>query len=242
MSDKTLLDRTKALPPLIKKASELPPRKLRMLIYGDAGVGKTTLLATLPRPCLVIDFEGGADLRLRGEEDIYVAEVGNKEDLKKVLGALNQIPGLKAVAFDGFSIFVERLLKDIVEKRRKAGKLRGDSPGFYEWGQLSAQAKEVVLSLLKSDAHVVFTALAKSKVDNDTGEVLELRPDLPKSIRRTLRAVMDMEGYLYADHEGVRKIVFQSKKGITEVKDRSGKLSVEPANLSIVINKVYGGS
>ncbi len=233
MAEKTLLE----IP--IKKATELPERKLRILIYGDAGVGKTTLLATLPRPCLVIDFESGADIRLKGEEEVYIAEVGSREDLKKLLSSIEKYPvKFESIAFDGFSIFIDRLLKDIVEKRKSKGKLKGDSPGFYEWGQLSAQAREIVLGLLKTSAHVVFTALSKVKVDNDTGEVVEIRPDLPKSVRRTLRAVMDLEGYLYADHEGVRKIVFQSKKGITEVKDRSGKLSIEPANFKVILDKV----
>ena len=235
MADKTLLE----VP--IKKATELPDRKLRILIYGEAGIGKTTLLSTLPRPCLVIDFEAGADIRLRGEEDVYISEVGSREDLEKLLTSIEKYPvSFNSIAFDGFSIFVDRLLKDIVEKRKKAGKLKGDSPGFYEWGQLSAQAREIILGLLKTNAHVVFTALSRVKTDQETGEVKEIRPDLPKSIRKTLRAVMDLEGYLYADHEGVRRIVFQSKKGIAEVKDRSGKLSVEPANLLIVLKKIFG--
>jgi len=233
MAEKTLLE----VP--ILKATELPERKLRILIYGEAGVGKTTLLSTLPRPLLVIDFESGADIRLKGEDEVYIAEVGSREDLKKLLTEIDKFPvKFESVAFDGFSIFIDRLLRDIVEKRKRAGKLKGDSPGFYEWGQLSSQAREIVLGLLKNNSHVVLTALSKTKTDPETGEVREIRPDLPKSVRRTLRAVMDLEGYLFVDHEGVRKIAFHSKKGIAEVKDRSGKLSVEPANFKVILEKV----
>jgi len=233
MAEKTLLE----IP--IKKATELPERKLRMLIYGEAGVGKTTLLATLPRPCLVIDFEAGADLRLRGEEGIYIAEIYSGEDLKKLLSQLpKHEEEFQSIAFDGFSVFVDRLLKEIVEKRKKAGKLKGDTPGFYEWGQLSSQARGIILSLIHRNSHIVFTALSKTKIDRETGEVLGIYPDMPKSVRRTLRAMVDLQGYLY-DDGGEKRIVFQSKKGIAEVKDRSGKLSKEPANLELIIQKVF---
>ena len=121
MADKSLLE----IP--IKKASDLKDRKLRILIYGDAGVGKTTLLATLPRPLLVIDFEAGAGIRLMNEEDIYIAEVGSREDLKKLLPSIQKYPiRFRSIAFDGFSIFVQRMLSDIIEERKRKGKGKGN--------------------------------------------------------------------------------------------------------------------
>jgi len=234
MADKSLLE----IP--IKKASDLKDRKLRILIYGDAGVGKTTLLATLPRPLLVIDFEAGAGIRLMNEEDIYIAEVGSREDLKKLLPSIQKYPiRFRSIAFDGFSIFVQRMLSDIIEERKRKGKLKGENPTYYEWGVLSKYAKEIVLGLLKPGAHVVFTALSRTKIDQETGEVLEIRPDLPKGIRRTLRAIIDIEGYLHITPTGERRLIFSSPHGVAEVKDRSGKLSTEPANLSVVLKKVF---
>lgn len=39
--------------------SETDSKRLNVLVYGDPGVGKTTLAATLPKPLLFLDAEGG---------------------------------------------------------------------------------------------------------------------------------------------------------------------------------------
>ena len=44
---------------LIKKATELQISKtVKMMIYGQAGMGKTTLALSMPRP-LLFDFDNG---------------------------------------------------------------------------------------------------------------------------------------------------------------------------------------
>ena len=44
---------------LIRKASELSiPNTIKMMIYGQSGMGKTTLALSAPRP-LLLDFDGG---------------------------------------------------------------------------------------------------------------------------------------------------------------------------------------
>jgi hypothetical protein len=219
----------------------LPILLLGILAYGASNNNTSIYSAINKIQTGLGDFESGADIRLRNEDDTYIAEIGSREDLKKLLPSIQKYPiKFESIAFDGFSIFVQRMLSDIIEERKKKGKLKGENPTYYEWGVLSKYAKEIVLGLLTPEAHVVFTALSKTKIDQETGEILEIRPDLPKSVRKILRAIIDLECYLYADSEGERRLIFQSKKGITEVKDRSGKLSVEPANLSVVLKKVFG--
>ena len=215
----------------LKKASELEAKPLRALIYGEPGVGKTTLLATLPRPVAILDFEGGASVRLRGESDIYIAEISNYEELKEALRELENLREIRSIAFDGFSVFLQALLDEIVAKD---GKL---NPTFVHWNKLTGIAKRIILALRRPGKHLVFTAFEKQRKDKE-GKTVEIFPDLPKSVRLYLRGLVDIEGRLIVDHSGNRKLVFQDK--LSEVKDRMGKLGIEKADFQAILAKAFG--
>jgi len=215
----------------LKKANELEPKPLRALIYGEPGVGKTTLLSTLPRPVAILDFEGGASVRLRGEDDIYIAEISNYEELKEALKELESLKEIRSIAFDGFSVFLQALLDEIVAKD---GKL---NPTFVHWNRLTGIAKRIILALRRPGKHLVFTAFEKQRKNNE-GKVVEIFPDLPKSVRLYLRGLVDIEGRLIADRNGERKLVFQDR--LAEVKDRTGKLGIEKADFQAILAKAFG--
>jgi len=216
----------------LKRASELQPKPLRALIYGEPGVGKTTLLATLPRPVVILDFEGGASVRLRGESDIYIAEIGSYEELIEALKEINQLDGIRSIAFDGFSVFLQALLDELVAKDGKK------APTFVHWNRLTTIAKRIILNLRKPDKHLVFTAFEKVRKDRETGKVVEIHPDLPTAIRRYLKGLVDLEGRVIVDRNGERKLVFRDN--IAETKDRSGKLGIEKPDLHSIIAKIFG--
>jgi len=217
----------------LKKASELEAKPIRALIYGEPGVGKTTLLATLPRPVVILDFEGGAAVRLRGEEDIYIAEIGNYEELKEALKELENLKDIKSIAFDGFSVFLQALLDEITTKAgRKA-------PTFREWNLLTTLAKGIILRLRKPDKHLVFTAFEKVRKDKDTGKVVEIHPDLPSAVRRYLRGLVDLEGRMvWNSQKGNPELVFSDP--VAETKDRTGKLGVEEPDFGKILEKIFG--
>ena len=222
----------------LKRASELEAKPIRALIYGEPGVGKTTLLATLPRPVVILDFEGGAAVRLRGEEDIYIAEIGSYEELQEALKELETLKEVKSIAFDGFSVFLQALLDEITRKAEKK------APTFREWNLLATLAKGIILNLRKPNKHLVFTAFEKVE-KNEKGEVVAIYPDLPRSVRKYLRGLVDLEGRLTWDISkesetdwNERVLVFDDP--IAETKDRTGKLSVEEADFEKILQKVFG--
>ena len=216
------------------KAREIKTRPVRVLIYGEPGAGKTTLLATAPRRLLVIDFEGGSDIRLAGQDQIDIVLVHSRKELEEVLKWLKTQNTYKTIAFDGFSIYVQQALREILEERSKP------SPTFYEWGLLSSHMRDVILALLKPTANTVFTALIKEEERQENGQTIRYkRPDLPKAIRNQLRAITDIEGVLYAK-DGQRFLGFTAPKGGAEVKDRSGRLShQEEPDLAKVFSKIF---
>lgn len=217
------------------KAKDISTRPIRALIYGEPGAGKTTLLATAPTPILVIDFEGGSDIRLAGKDNIDIVLVHSRQELLETLKWLKAQNTYKTLAFDGFSIYTQQALREICEERNKS------TPTFYEWGLLTSHMRDVILGLLKPTANTIFTALAKQKEIEENGNKTVYRyPDLPKAVRNQLRAITDLEGLLWVDKEGKRWLGFSAPRGGAEVKDRSGKLShQEEPNLSVIINKVF---
>jgi len=218
---------------MFKKATEIK-KPIRALIYGEAGVGKTTLLGTLPPPVAIIDFEGGAGIRFSDREDILIAEV---EDQKDLLEALKELPslGVKSVAFDGFSVYLQARLEEIVKQ------FPGKSGGveFKHWNKLFREAKYLILSLLRNpNVHLVFTALEKVE-KNEEGNIKLIRPDIPKAVRRYLRGFVDLEGRLW-EYEGRKLLSFKTNAGKMEVKDRTGKLSAsEEPDFQKILAKIY---
>jgi phage nucleotide-binding protein len=219
----------------LKKATALQPRPLRALIFGAPGVGKTTMLATLPRPAVVIDFEGGAALRLRGEEDLFIAEAHSYNDLLQILNEIDRLPEIKSVAFDGFSVFVESLLEELTLKANR------ETPTFREWGKLSTLVKRIVFRLRKPNQHLVFTAFEKVLRHPGTPgepEIVEVFPKLPREIRLYLLGLVDIAGRLFIRNK-VHLVDFAGVSAdIVEVKDRSGKLGIEKPDFGEIIEKI----
>jgi phage nucleotide-binding protein len=218
---------------MFKKAKELQ-KPLRALVYGEPGTGKTTLIGTLPGPIAVLDFEGGAAIRLTDRDDILIAEITNSKELLEALQELNKMD-VKSVVFDGFSVYLQARLEEIV--KQSPGKSGG--PEFKHWNRLFREAKQVILTLRKPNAHLVFTALEKQDRNKD-GEVILIRPDIPNGIRRYLRGLVDLEGRITIE-DNKRKLVF-NRPGIEELKDRTGKLSIEEPDFGKILGKIYGKS
>jgi ABC-type lipoprotein export system ATPase subunit len=64
----------------VKTTGSLSANGVKMLVYGQAGAGKTTLVATLPAP-IVLSAEGGL-LSIQDANLPYI-EISNMESLRE---------------------------------------------------------------------------------------------------------------------------------------------------------------
>ena len=217
----------------IIKAKDIKERPLRLLIYGEAGAGKTTLIGTAPKPILVIDFEAGADIIFAGQDGVDILPIYERKDLKEALLWLRTQKQYKTIAFDGFSIYAQQVLREILDSRNK------ETATFYEWNLLISHLKEVVLGLIKPTSCTIFTSLLR-KTKDAQGNLVSMHPDLPHTVREYIKAVVDLVGIIYVNKTGERYVGFTSSKGVAEVKDRSGKLTdKEEPNITKILMKVY---
>ena len=86
---------------VIRKSTDLTlPTAIKMMIYAQAGTGKTTLSLSAPKP-LLLDFDGGVNrINLSHLEGVDIVQVTNWEEIKQLLASpLRQVflPSLRSV-------------------------------------------------------------------------------------------------------------------------------------------------
>jgi len=218
---------------------------LKMLVYGPAGAGKTSLIKTVPnqREVVVVDFEGGV-LAL-ADSDVLIVPVSSASELKQAIEELCQSEQFKVIAFDGLSLFVRSRIQALLAE---SGKQR---PTWQEWQIVTRDVRQAILPLLHSVGRIIlFTSLSKVeyetvRVDGQIQSVpRRIRPDLPPAITHEIVAAMDLVGYLASPRDQFfksdeRTLLFYPPSDEIELvtKTRANVTSC-PANLSVLLNRV----
>jgi len=221
----------------LKSSGDVAANQLRVLVFGQAGGGKTSLIPTLPSP-VVLSAEGGL-LSISGSNVPYV-EVTNVAILQEVYQWLTEsaeAAQFESVALDSISEIAEVVLaneKTTAKDPRQA------------YGALQDVMGAVIRSFRDLPGkHVYFTAKLEKSQD-EMGRMLyspsmpgaKLGQQLPYHFDEVLalRVEKDSEG------NTVRYLQCHSD-GLWTAKDRSGRLDPwEPADLGHVIKKIQGGA
>lgn len=216
------------------------------LVIGQSGIGKTSLLRTIPanEPVFVVSAEAGLlcvrDLVQSGQ--VTGVEVENFADLAEVYAHLSSpaAAGFKWVFIDSLTEIAARC----VEAMKAKYPSRSDS--FPMWGEYS----EKMTSLVKAYRdltrfNVIFTCL--DSVEKDEQNKRYVGPAISGSaLKERLPSWFDEVFYMVSlpDAEGK-----ESRLLITQPwerypgKDRSGKLHiVEQPDLSAIKTKILGGA
>jgi phage nucleotide-binding protein len=180
----------------IHKAEALNAPKT-ILIYGDAGRGKTWLAASASEiaeltPVLLIDIEGGASAIARDFKDVDVISVDSHEKLDKVLSDLLTVKHkYKAVIIDTLGVAMDRAEKSFGEKPENKGNK------FGKWGDLKIWANDAVRALHAASFTSIILTHAEEQKDETTGAV-KIVPNIPGGSKKDLPGIPDIIGYLTA--------------------------------------------
>jgi phage nucleotide-binding protein len=203
---------------LIHKAEELNAPK-SILIYGDAGRGKTWLAASISeldeyKSVLLIDVEGGASAIARDWKNVDVINVRTHEQFQSVVETLiNTENKYDAVIIDTIGVVMDRAEKFFGEKpENKSNK-------FGRWGDLKNWANDIFRSLHSAPFVSILIAHALDDKDENTGAV-KTTAMLPGSFKSTLPSIPDIVGYLGIENteDGPQRVlvVGQSERLVTK--------------------------
>jgi len=208
---------------------------VKVLVYGAAGVGKTTLCGTAPGKKLMIDMESGL-LSVKDQKDIDVIQVKEAQEIIEICEALkNGELVYDSVCLDSVSEMSEILL-NFEKARHKDPRMA--------YGNVQETCTNVMRAYRDLNMHVVFVSkMERVQTDHYNGyEPKMVGSKLGQSITYFFDEVLALRVIEEQDDDGtlVRNRWLQTDvgQGYT-AKDRSGKLDgFEEPNLTNIITKL----
>lgn len=168
-----------------KSLEEMPERGLNILIYGDPGIGKTTLANTAPDP-LVLDFDNGYHRASHSKHYVPYNSWGNViQDKQDILTALKN--DYKTLVVDTVGTGIELMQTHLLETSPALSKAT-----MKMWGETKKTAADFFGPLKFAGKNVVYIAHAKVKEDGDVRRVV---PNIPGSTYDTIMQSCDLVGY-----------------------------------------------
>lgn len=215
---------------------------INILVYGDSGVGKTTLAGSADdcpdlRPCLIIDFEGGTESLVRTFPDVQQVRVTTWKEMQQVYDELHRGEhGFSTVILDSLTEIQKFNMYSVMEELIKnRPDLDPDVPGMREWGKNLEQMRKFVRGFRDLPMNTIFTALKKDEKNDKTGMVTT-KPSLSGKLADEVAAFLDIVVYYYVkrigsgeDAEDKRLLLTQKTETII-AKDRTSRLPMVMEN------------
>lgn len=217
---------------------------LKAIIYGEPGVGKTVLSATLPGKFLYIDslvnwvsFRNHPEIQERMTRIQYQG-LSQLDMLPKAFadGVLDEIT---TIVLDEYSSMAVDDLDLVMEKRAK-GDIEFTGASQPDYGINTERIRRSIKPILLIPKNVIIVAHVREDKDELSGSVTK-RPSFSPKMRATLLKMCHLTGYMSADIKGgevKRTLQLQPSRGI-EAKNRLGGLppKVENPNLQELVSQ-----
>lgn len=196
-------------------------KKLKVLVYGPSGAGKTWFGLSFPGRIAVIDMEGGTEL-YGGRDDVQDFDVMHTQSYADVMRAIDFIEQdggktYSTVVIDPITVIWNVLVAAAEQKYMT----RAGTISYQGWGVIKRDLKRLYERLTNLPVHIVATAREKTDYSDEGGnlQVVGVKPDAEKSTEYLFDIVVRLE------HTRGKRW------GVIE-KDRSGTLGGRVDNIS----------
>lgn len=182
--------------------------KLKVLIYGKSGTGKTTFGATAPNALFVSSESGLLSVADKHVKYVKIDSLKDLEDVYQLLAKPGH--GFESVILDSLTDMQNHIITKITKGERM--------PMKGEWSDFGFNMNKILLKFRDLDIHVIGLALEKDIEGEDDTSMLQ--PDLYGSVRDKCPAYFDYVGRIamwgVQDENGAKK----EKRGICFVMNK----------------------
>ena len=180
---------------LFKKPNELETNStIKMLVYGQPGMGKSTLALSAPEP-VMFDFDGGVN-RVNKAFQCPTLQVQNWEQALSALDELqNGEVSFQTIVIDTAGKMLD-FMSDYIMRNDSKMKMRDGSLALKGYGARKVMFIDFLKRVALMGKNIVFVAHEKEDKDGDTRIV---RPDMGGSSLGDLLKELDLVGYMQAN-------------------------------------------
>lgn len=178
---------------LIRKASELSiPNTIKMMIYGQAGMGKSTLALSTPKP-LLLDFDNGVKrINMSHLEGIDTVQVGSWQDVKDVLQ--EDLSAYQTIVIDTIGKMMDFIITYKCGSRQ---------PQIRDWGGINQEFSWLTRTVGSLNKNVVFVAHRDTRKEGDDTVFI---PALREKSYNAIVTELDLLGYLEMRNDNGRQM------------------------------------
>jgi len=200
-----------------------------IVIYGESGVGKTTLIGHLPRPFVLSADKGLLSI---ADKDIPYIDIENMQDIDDAYSYIKKnIDKYDNIVFDSLTEIAEVVLFEMKEDRKDKRQAYGELADAF--GVMIRRFRDI------SGINTIFLAKRKHIINEDN-ELVGYEPMMPGRVLPHGLPYLTDEVFAYVlDRKGTRSFHTTTARKYP-AKDRSGKLNpIEVApNLGEIIDRL----
>ena len=178
---------------LIRKSTELNiPTNVKMMIYGQAGMGKSTVALSAPKP-LLLDFDNGVKrMNMAHLENIDTVQVTSWNDVQLVLQ--EDLSVYQTIVVDTIGKMMDFIITYKCGTRQ---------PSIRDWGGINAEFSWMTRTLSSLNKHIIFVAHRDTRKEGDDTVFI---PSLREKSYNSIVTELDLLGYLEMKSErGVQR-------------------------------------
>ena len=184
--------------------------KARWLIYGDNGVGKSTLLATVEGKGLVVSAQGENIKPYRGHPNITVAQVSAWDDIVGLYTQLQKrgsTPGFDWIGFDTLTRLLGFGLEKVTGVVRTPEQMLAyfknppkSARGYDAWNDVGFLGREMVDLYQQLPLHVIWLCQEETVQPKFENDILRTIPLLAGNVAwKGVKDILEICGRLYVE-------------------------------------------